>query len=89
MRYILGFVIWVLIGLVAATVIRTIARGPDTSTLVNILFGLFGAFVGGMLGVSGYVFHDPAPLRFGGILGAVVGAFFFTYLYQYMARKAV
>jgi uncharacterized membrane protein YeaQ/YmgE (transglycosylase-associated protein family) len=89
MSYVLGFVVWTLIGLAAATVIRTVARGPETSTFINILFGLFGAFVGGMLGVSGYVFHNPSPMRFGGLLGAVIGAFFFTYLYQYMARKAV
>jgi uncharacterized membrane protein YeaQ/YmgE (transglycosylase-associated protein family) len=89
MRYVIGFVIWIVIGLVIAAVVRVIARAAETSAPVTFIFGIFGAFVGGMLGVSGYVFHDPAPVRFGGILGALLGAAFFTSLYHYMARKAV
>jgi uncharacterized membrane protein YeaQ/YmgE (transglycosylase-associated protein family) len=89
MRYVIGFVIWIVIGLVAAGVMRIIARAAATSAPVTFIFGIFGAFIGGMLGVSGYVFHDPAPVRFGGLLGALLGAFFFTYLYHYMARKAI
>ncbi len=89
MRYVIGFVIWIVIGLVVAGIVRIVARAAATAPPVTFIFGIFGAFIGGMLGVSGYVFHDPAPVRFGGILGALLGAFFFTYLYHYMARKAI
>ena len=46
-------------------------------------------FVGGMLAASGYVYHDPSPLRIGSIIGAVLGSFLFTYLYHLVARKGV
>jgi uncharacterized membrane protein YeaQ/YmgE (transglycosylase-associated protein family) len=53
------------------------------------VFGIFGAFIGGMLGTSPYIFHDPTPLRFGSLLGAFLGAVFFSFLYHFIARKAI
>jgi hypothetical protein len=42
-----------------------------------------------MLGMSGYIFHSPTPLRLGGLLGATLGAVGFTFIYHFIARKAL
>jgi uncharacterized membrane protein YeaQ/YmgE (transglycosylase-associated protein family) len=56
---------------------------------MTFTLGMFGAFIGGMLGTSAYIFHDPNPMRLGGMLGALIGASFFSFLYHFVARKAV
>lgn len=89
MDFILGFAVWLAVGLAGAFVIRSAYRTEGTLTALTIAFGVFGAFIGGMLGTSGYIFHNPVPLRLGGILGATAGAFVFSFLYHFIARRAV
>ncbi len=89
MTYVLGFVIWIIIGLIASTIMRAVYAAQFTATWLTYMFGFFGAFVGGMLAASGYVYHDPSPLRIGSIIGAVIGSFFFTGIYHLVARKGV
>lgn len=84
-----GLALWLLIGLAAAFTIRVVYKAAATATAVTFAFGIFGAVIGGMLGMSPYIHHNPVPLRFGGILGAILGAVFFTFLYHYTARKAL
>ena len=88
MDFIIGFAIWIVIGVVAGTLMRGY-RAPGTEGWLTVLFGVLGAFVGGMLGSSAHIFHDATPLRIGGLLGAVLGAIFFSFLYHFIARKAV
>jgi len=87
MTFVTGFLIWLGFGLLAASVIRAAYRGPGTRTWINFALAIAGAFVGGMLGTSGYILHDPTPLRFGALLGAAIGAFFTSFLYEFTARK--
>jgi uncharacterized membrane protein YeaQ/YmgE (transglycosylase-associated protein family) len=87
MEYVIGFLVWLAIGLVVAGVIYTAYRGPGTAFLITVYLAVVGAFVGGMLGVSGYVYHLPRPLRPGGLFGAVVGATLCAYLYHMVARR--
>jgi uncharacterized membrane protein YeaQ/YmgE (transglycosylase-associated protein family) len=87
--YIMGFIVWIAIGLVAGFVVHMLYRGPETTRLMTLVFGFFGAFIGGMLSMSGYLFHDPAPLRIGGLIGATAGAVAFTFMYHFVARKAL
>jgi len=89
MVFITGFAVWIAIGLVAGFALYMLYKGPETTQLVTLTFGIFGAFIGGMLGNSAYIHHDPNPLRFGGLLGAVLGATFFTFVYHFVAKKAV
>ncbi len=89
MAYIIGFLIWLAIGIIAAVVLHVGYRGPTTTVGLGLFFGIAGAFIGGMLGVAPYVTHDPSPLRFGGLLGAVLGAFLTPFLYHLVARKAL
>lgn len=89
MTYVIGLLIWLVVGIVAAVVLRVLYKGPTTTVALAQFFAICGAFVGGMLGVSPYVTHDPSPLRFGGLLGAVLGALLFSYAYNAVARKAL
>jgi uncharacterized membrane protein YeaQ/YmgE (transglycosylase-associated protein family) len=89
MEFALGFVAWIVIGVVGAFAVNNFYRGPATSLGLTLVFGFFGAFIGGMLGMSGYVFHAPTPLRIGGLLAAAIGAVGFTFMYHYIAKKAV
>jgi uncharacterized membrane protein YeaQ/YmgE (transglycosylase-associated protein family) len=89
MEFALGFVAWILIGMIGGFALNNFYRGPQTSLGLTLVFGFFGAFIGGMLGMSGYVFHSPTPLRLGGLLGATMGAFGFTFIYHFIARKAL
>ena len=89
MNFFAGLATWLVIGLAAGFVIRMLYRTAATEPMLTVTFGVFGAFIGGMLGTSPYIFHDPTPLRFGSLLGALLGATFFTFLYHFIARKAI
>jgi len=89
MDFVTGFLIWLAFGLLAPALINMTYRGPHTTTLLTFVFGIFGAFIGGMLGVAAYIFHDPLPTRVGALIGAMAGALFFSFLYNFMGRKAV
>jgi uncharacterized membrane protein YeaQ/YmgE (transglycosylase-associated protein family) len=89
MTFIVGFLIWLALGVVAGLVTTRMYKAAATVPLLTVIFGVFGAFIGGMLGTSPYIFHDPTPVRVGALIGAVLGAAFFTFLYHFIARKAI
>jgi uncharacterized membrane protein YeaQ/YmgE (transglycosylase-associated protein family) len=89
MTFIVGFLVWLALGVVAGLIMPRAYRAAATVPLLTVVFGIFGAFIGGMLGTSPYIFHDPTPLRVGALIGAVLGAAFFTFLYHFIARKAL
>ncbi|MGH7469906.1 MAG: GlsB/YeaQ/YmgE family stress response membrane protein [Longimicrobiales bacterium] len=87
--FMFGLLVWLVIGLAAGLAMRVLYKASASEKVLTITFGLFGAFIGGMLGTSPYIHHDPMPLRVGGLLGAILGSLFFTFLYHYTARKAI
>jgi uncharacterized membrane protein YeaQ/YmgE (transglycosylase-associated protein family) len=87
--FIAGFIVWIVLAVVAGFLIRNFYRTDGTTFGLTLTFAFFGAFIGGMLGTSPYIHHDPTPMRFGALLGAGLGAFFFSFLYAFVARKAV
>ena len=90
MGYALGFLVWLGIAVLGFVVFRAVlGRTPNTTPWIAFMLTLFGTFIGGMLGVSGYIYNDPEPLRFGGLLGAVLGAALFSGGYYWAARKLV
>jgi len=89
MDFVLGFLAWAALGVVAGLAIRAFYRTDGTVAALTLILGLFGAFIGGMLGTAAYVHHDPVPLRLGGLLGAGIGAAAASFLYHFIARKAV
>lgn len=86
--FFVGLLVWLVIGLAGALLARAIYASPDALAALTLVFGVFGAFIGGMLGLSGYVHHDANPLRLGGLVGAVVGAVGFALIYHVAQRKA-
>ena len=88
MDFIAGFALWVVFGLIAGFLVRLLFRAP-TEVWLTFVFAFFGAFIGGMLGTSPYVHHDPNPMRFGSLIGAAIGAVAFAMIYHTAARKAV
>ncbi|HEX6133908.1 MAG TPA: hypothetical protein VFZ24_08090 [Longimicrobiales bacterium] len=89
MEFAMGFAVWITLGVLAGFVMFFFYRGPQTTQLMSIVLSVFGAFIGGMLGMSPYMHHEPLPLRFGGLLGATMGAFGFALIYHFVAKKAV
>jgi uncharacterized membrane protein YeaQ/YmgE (transglycosylase-associated protein family) len=89
MEFAMGFAVWIVLGLLAGFVMYFFYRGPQTTQLMTIVLSMFGAFIGGMLGMSGYIHHAPLPLRIGGLIGATAGALGFTFIYHFIAKKAL
>lgn len=89
MTFVTGFLIWLALGIAAGLLLRLVYRGPTTTLFLSLFFGVTGAFIGGMLGTAPYVTHDPTPLRFGALVGAVLGALLFPFVYHLVARKAL
>lgn len=87
--FIAGFAVWFLFAVVAGFAVRSLYRADGTISSLTFVFAFFGAFIGGMLGTSPYIFHDPTPMRLGALIGAATGAAFFSFLYHFIARKAV
>jgi uncharacterized membrane protein YeaQ/YmgE (transglycosylase-associated protein family) len=87
--FIAGFLVWLVFGVVAGFAVSSFYRAEGTIPSLTFVFALFGAWIGGMLGTAPYIFHDPSPLRFGALLGAALGAVCFSFMYHFIARKAV
>lgn len=89
MAFAMGFAVWIALGLLAGFAMFSFFRGPQTTQLMSIVLSVFGAFIGGMLGMSPYIHHAPLPLRPGGLIGATMGAFGFALIYHFVAKKAI
>jgi uncharacterized membrane protein YeaQ/YmgE (transglycosylase-associated protein family) len=87
MTFIIGFALWLAFGLIAAMIGRTAYPADTAFRAVTYIFGTLGAVIGGMLGMAPYVFNSPEPLRAGGIIGALLGAFLFVFMYHFTARR--
>jgi len=89
LTFIVGFIVWILLGVVVGSIVPRVYRAAGTDGTLSIAFGLCGSFVGGMLGSAAHVYHNATPLRIGGLLGAILGAIFFATLYHFIARRVV
>ena len=56
---VVGFLIWLVVGLVAGGLSHVTYRGPTTEGWLSYLFGVFGAFIGGMHALG----LDPETMR--------------------------
>lgn len=90
MEFLIGFLVWIGIAILVTLLLGTAFRGtPGTTTPVAFILCLLGTFIGGMLAESAYIYHDPNPLRIGGLIGAALGGLFFTGVYFFVGRKLV
>ncbi|MFC7367506.1 MULTISPECIES: GlsB/YeaQ/YmgE family stress response membrane protein [Vreelandella] len=70
----MGFLAWILFGLIAGVLAKWIMPGKDPGGLiVTILLGIAGAFVGGWLG-SMVGLGTMGDFSFGSFVTAIVGA---------------
>jgi len=65
----MGFVIWIVVGLVAGWLAGQVMKGGGYGVLVDIILGILGGIVGG------WVFSLLGIWPGGGILGSVIVAF--------------
>jgi uncharacterized membrane protein YeaQ/YmgE (transglycosylase-associated protein family) len=87
--FIVGFAVWIVFAVIAGFAVRNFYHADGTIGSLTFVFAFFGAFIGGMLGTSPYIFHDPTPMRLGALIGAAAGAVTFSFMYHFIARKAV
>ena len=68
-----GFLAWILIGLIAGAVAGRLVRGRGYGCIVDIIVGLVGAFIGGLL-VSAFVPVTQVYGFVGSLIVAILGA---------------
>ena len=88
----IGIGIWIALGALIALAMKAVIKRPEETeghTEVLAALGAFGAVIGGMLGVGIIEFYDPRALSLGGVLGAVVSATFFSWLYRWGIRSLI
>lgn len=78
----MGFLSWILLGLLAGVLAKYIMPGKDDGGLVvTALLGIAGAFVGGWLG-SFVGLGSTGEFSIGSLITAVVGALVLLFIYN-------
>jgi hypothetical protein len=78
--------IWIVVGGFVGLVMRVLVALPGEQpghAPILVLFGAFGAVIGGMLGVGLFHFHHPSGLSLGGMAGAVALSALLTWTYRW------
>jgi uncharacterized membrane protein YeaQ/YmgE (transglycosylase-associated protein family) len=79
--------VWILFGLVVGVVAKFLMPGRDPGgSLITITLGIFGAFVGGLMGRMLGWYRDGDPV---GFVMAVLGAIVVLVTYRMIAGRAV
>ena len=82
----MGFITWMLLGLIAGILAKWIMPGPDGGgMIVTILLGVAGAFLGGYLG-SFIGVGRVGGLGITSILTATAGALILLFLYRQFGK---
>jgi len=83
----MGFVAWIVLGLVAGVLAKVIMPGRDPGGLVvTILLGIAGALVGGYIGTK-LGFGTVSGLGLRSLAIAVGGAVLLLFLYRMLKRR--
>lgn len=82
----MGFLAWILFGLIAGVIAKMIMPGKDPGGLiVTILLGIAGAFVGGWIG-SLVGLGTMGDFSFGSFVTAIVGALVLLFGYRMIEK---
>ena len=87
-----GIGIWIVMGTVISFVMRILIKRPEETpghVPVLVAIGVFGALIGGMLGVGIFEFDDPIAWSTGGIAGAATFAAFMSFIYRWGIRGLI
>lgn len=77
----LGFIGWLIIGLIAGAIARFLVPGRDPmGVLGTMLLGLGGSLVGGFLG--NLIAGEGMALTAAGLLGSIIGAVILLLIYR-------
>jgi uncharacterized membrane protein YeaQ/YmgE (transglycosylase-associated protein family) len=86
-RTVLGFISWIIMGLIVGVLAKWIMPGKDPGGLfITIGIGIAGAFVGGFIG-SKLGFGAVTGFNIGSILIATGGAILLLAIYRAMKKK--
>lgn len=84
----MGFLVWLLIGLIAGALARLLVPGKDPmGWLGTLILGLVGSLIGGFLG--NLIFGGEFDVSAAGIIGSVIGAVIALLAYRAMKGRAV
>lgn len=84
----MGFLVWLLIGLIAGALARLLVPGKDPmGWLGTLVLGLVGSLIGGFLG--NLFFDGEFDVTAAGIIGSVIGAVIALLAYRAMKGRAV
>ena len=88
----IGVGVWIILGAVVGAVMRGVVRVPGAQPgngLLAMIFGAFGAVVGGMLGVGMFQFDDGRALSPGGMIGALALSILLAWTYRWGSKSVV
>ena len=87
-----GIGIWIVMGAVISFVMRILIKRPEETpghVPVLVAIGVFGAVIGGMLGVGIFEFDDPIAWSAGGVAGATTFAAVMSFIYRWGIRGLI
>ena len=83
----MGWLIWIVLGLVAGIIAKMIMPGRDPGGfIVTIVLGIVGALVGGFISTK-LGFGDVTGFDLPSILIAVLGAMLLLFIYRMIKRR--
>ena len=86
----IGAGIWIILGIIVGTVVCAVVKVPGAqpgNRLLAMVFGAFGAVVGGMLGVGIFEFGDERALSAGGMIGALALSILMSWTYRWGSKS--
>jgi uncharacterized membrane protein YeaQ/YmgE (transglycosylase-associated protein family) len=84
----LGFIWWLIIGLIAGALARLVMPGRDPmGVIATILLGIVGSILGGLVSMA--IWRDSAE-RFqpGGLLLSILGAILVLFIWRMIKRRS-
>ncbi len=88
----IGIGVWIVLGAIVGLGMKMAVSLPSAQrghTILLMLFGAFGAVIGGMLGVGFFEFGEPRALSAGGMAGAVFLSVLMTWTYRWGSKSVV
>lgn len=88
----IGVGVWIILGAIVGAVMRSVVRVPGAQPgngLLAMIFGAFGAVVGGMLGVGMFQFDDGRALSPGGMIGALALSVLMAWTYRWGSKSVI
>jgi uncharacterized membrane protein YeaQ/YmgE (transglycosylase-associated protein family) len=81
----LGFIWWLIIGLIAGALARLIMPGKDPmGWLATLVLGIIGSIIGGL--VASMIWRSDTGFHPGGLLLSLLGAIFVLWIWRMISR---